>query len=809
MLQKIIVCLCFSILTVTAASVTKTYRLDQPITVSNGDVYIPGGRPSMQGFAPAVAVKGMVLACPVGQKATSATVTYGNLIKLPGKFHIRATIPAFKSTDGTRSPQKGSIYEDASAQKLLARYYEKDALYPGINHEYQPDNQFKYGVACGVVVVHPVQYNPVREELYYYDEVTVTLETEPIKAEDKVAAYVMTPFHRSILQFTIDNPEMLADFELTPMDENDYEVCVITYPAVKDKFNDYVALNKRRGLRTKVVLIADVLKTAGATNQDRIRNYINNQYKESKIVFCVLGGDIDKIVHRELYSESYDHNQTPDRFLRKYSGSDLYYGTLDGNWNSNNNNKWGEPGEEDLLWEVYVGRMPVDNTTHLTNILKKTTHYTETPHADQATNVLLAGEFMWDDYGKTIWGIDNLELCVGYKDRYGYKSYGWPEPKFKISRISDKETGAAHGWGGNDLRGKILQTKPSWIDHDGHSNTTYCMTINANAIDRTYTNEGSSQNYWIGVSQVGCNPAQFKVRDCFMEQAVYAAKGAVAMQGNWDSGYADDDDNNSQSTLVCRFARDAMFNKKKRVPFLEAAHATGKEALIDVSTDPNAINIPPYYGLIRYCTYNTNTLGDPALGVWTDKPKKLDKLFDHTVTAGKLTIKTPPYTCVLLVDPSNDKEITAQITGYKYSSGANFVVGDSTCEISDKAYKTFVANNGKIKAYIKAPNYLPAAFELSVATSISTTLPNPIRSFSITPHQNKISATYTLEQTRHASLSLYNCMGKLVKTVFAKQRLSKGTHRHSIDMSNQAAGVYYCKFTMKNTQTVTSFALTK
>jgi hypothetical protein len=765
----------------------------------------------MEGFAPAVAVKGMVLACPFNQKAKKATVTYGKLVQVPGNFTIKPNIPAYHTQNRPSKFNRENIYQDATARQLLARYYEKDALYPGISESYIVDNQYKYGITCAIVVVHPVQYNPVREELFYYDQVTISIETEPISPADQVAAYVMTPFHRSVLQFTVDNPEVLADMELTPMDGDDYEVLVITYPTVQSKFDDYVALNKRRGLRTKVALIADVLQTSGPTNQDKIRNYIKNEYETSKIVFVVLGGDINQVVHRELYSESYDHNKTPDRFLQKYSGSDLYYVTLDGDWNDDGDEKYGEPGEEDLLWEVYIGRMPVDNTTHLTNILTKTAHYCETPQKDQATNVLLAGEFLWDDYGKTIWGIDNLEYCIDYKDAYGFKTYGWPTSIFTVSRISDKETGAAYGWDGSDLRSKILSTRPAWIDHDGHANSTYCFTFNASEIDNTFTNTGASQNYWIGVSQVGCNPGQFKVSDCFMERAVYSDKGAVAMQGNWDSGYADDDDNNSQATLVCRHERDALFNPAKRVTFLAAAHATGKEALIDVSTDANAINLAPYYGLIRYQTYNTNTLGDPVISVWTDTPKDVTATtFNIAGDGNQFSISNcPPYTCVALANPTNDEIITAQITGYKYTAGANFVLADSACSITDDAYKTFAASNNKVKVYVKAPNYLPGAFEINITTDISNVIANKIHQFSVKPVNGKVVVSFSLPVNEYANVSVFNSKGVLVKTLFNKTNNRAGLQTVMLDNSDLGSGVYYCKIMTKKAKNVASFCVMK
>jgi hypothetical protein len=400
-----------------------------------------------------------------------------------------------------------------------------------------------------------------------------------------------------------------------------------------------------------------------------------------------------------------------------------------------------------------------------------------------------------------------MEYYVGHKNAYGWDTYGWPD-RFTISRISDKETGAAYGWNGTDLRAKILSTKPSWIDHDGHANTTFCMTMNSSSIASSFTNDGGTQNYFILVSG-GCNPGQFKVNDCWMETMMFHSKGAVANFANWDNGIGDDDDNNSPSGVPVRWGHDAMFNPAKRIPFIEAAHASGKEALISVSLDPDAINKAPYYGLMRYVSYNTNCIGDPALGTWTDTPKQLTQPFTYTADGTKLTMNTPPYTCILLANATTDANITAQITGYKYTGGANFVVGDSACSITDDAYKAYAAGNTKVKAYIKAPNYLPAAFELTITSDISNTLANKINQFSIIPVKGKLLVNFALPVNEHVNLAVYNSKGALVKTLLNKVNTVVGAQTVKLDNNYLSNGIYYCKLRTKSAQNVESFVVTK
>ncbi len=810
MLKKIILLLVALSSVAFADRVTKTYTFDTPV-IKNGYTYVKGCRPSLQGFAPAVSVLTSRLLLPVGTQAKSVTVTYGDLVEVAGDHFIKPTVPAYGSKGSSLSLENETIYQDATARKLLAQYYEKDALFPGTIQSPSVHTGLKNGHPIAMTLVNPVQYNPVRRKIYYYKTLTLSVETEQLDPARKAAARVLTPFTRSLLQFTVDNPEALADQKLTPKDKDDYDVLLITHSTVQNSWNDYIAFNKRRGFKTKLVNVSDALAVNGKNNADKIRNFIKEEYNKHKVVFVVLGGDVNHIAHREFYCEAYDHNHTPDRFQRKYSGSDLYFGTLDGTWNNNNNGKYGEPGEEDIFWEVYVSRIPVDNTSHLSNISAKTLHYSETPKRDQVNNLLMAGQFLWDDYGVTVWGADNLEQFRNYKDEFGWKTYGFPTPKFKVTWLTDKSTGAAHGWDGSDLRAKILSSKPTFIHHDGHGNTTFCYAMGSRDISRNFPNKGEDQNYFVSLSGA-CNPGQFKVSDCFMETLLNLKTGAVGLISNWDSGFADDNGTNAPGGVPYRFFGDAIFNPKKRVHFLEAMHALSKEALADAIVDPDAINKEPYYGLLRYSSYNTNLLGDPALSLWTDTPKDITKnTFSISADKTKFSMKTPPYTSVALANPANDEIITTQLTGYKYNANVSFVVGDSTCEISDDLYKAFAVNNSKVKVFVKAHNYIAGSFEVDIVSTANKdkTPLDMISALSIHNLNGSSSVSFMLKRKNRVALSLYTAKGVLVSTVIDKELQSGKEHVINLNTNTLSCGLYYCKIAIDNTQMIKPIVVAK
>jgi hypothetical protein len=172
-------------------------------------------------------------------------------------------------------------------------------------------------------------------------------------------------------------------------------------------------------------------------------------------------------------------------------------------------------------------------------------------------------------------------------------------------------------------------------------------------------------------------------------------------------------------------------------------------------------------------------------------------------------MQTPPYTCVALANPTTDEIITAQITGYKYAGGANFVLADSACSITDAAYKTFAASNNKVKVYVKAPNYLPGAFEITIATDISNVIANKIHQFSVKPVNGKVVVNFALPVNEHVNVSVYNSKGVLVKTLFNRVNTVDGLQIVKLDNSELSSGVYYCKLKTRYAQNVASFYIMK
>lgn len=155
----------------------------------------------------------------------------------------------------------------------------------------------------------------------------------------------------------------------------------------------------------KTIILSNFSAYEGIDDQEKIRNMIKSYYEEENIRWVLLAGDAENnlIPIREVYN--------PDVFIwgggrsetvggEYYKPTDFYYADLTGDWDNDNDGKWGEApqdnlyGIDEISWipEVYVGRFPADNAIELEIMVNKTLEYEINPViGDWMNNMLLAG----------------------------------------------------------------------------------------------------------------------------------------------------------------------------------------------------------------------------------------------------------------------------------------------------------------------------------------------------------------------------------------------------------------------------------
>src|SRR5262249_33954211 len=137
---------------------------------------------------------------------------------------------------------------------------------------------------------------------------------------------------------------------------------------------------------------------AGVDDAERVRNFIKDAYARWGTKWVLLGGDTDVIPVRYAYTSFYGGN---------FIATDAYYACLDGTWNKDGDNLFGEgytdsssPGDSvDLHPEVYVGRAPTATVAEAQQFVDKVFQYSRTPVGDYENRILFFAEVLFpQDY---------------------------------------------------------------------------------------------------------------------------------------------------------------------------------------------------------------------------------------------------------------------------------------------------------------------------------------------------------------------------------------------------------------------------
>lgn len=207
-----------------------------------------------------------------------------------------------------------------------------------------------------------------------------------------------------------DEEDEDRDFVMCNPNES-YQHVIITTELFKNALTDYnlrtlVEHRIKNGITSTIVTTEDIInKFEGRDNAEKIRNFIKEAYQNWKTQYVLLGGDTDQIPAR-----IFNANNTN-------IAADMYYGCLEGDFNANNNNVWGEKNDDlDFTFEVGIGRASADDVNKMSNFVYKTITYENSPlNASYHTKLF---QYNADDTGvgdtgkpNTSWNKPYVDLC--------------------------------------------------------------------------------------------------------------------------------------------------------------------------------------------------------------------------------------------------------------------------------------------------------------------------------------------------------------------------------------------------------------
>ncbi len=595
-----------------AQTIEKTYYFGQPsISQIQGyeQIQFTDCMQSALAGQPSLPWQSVSLMLPQGTEAVSITVELSDFHTMEGVHNLYPYQTAITYSD----PVRRQFVKDEAL-------YASKSTYPAQSYG-RLTTHYLNGVGFAFSAFTPVQYVPGTGEVRYATKATVKVTTTASKTDHSRMLWLNNGNAERAMRLA-QNPEMLQTYNGRGRTVGGYDLLVVTTQQWVGAFDEYVAFYQARGLRTRVADLETITSTMeGRDNAEKLRNYIIQEYEDNGIMMVNLAGDVPSIPYRGFYcyvtsgGGDQQDNDIP---------ADLYYAALDGTWNDDNNNRWGEIGEDDLLPEIGIGRMCFSNQEELDNMLHKAMTYQAEPVLGEFRDVIMAGEHLYDNPLSN--GSQYLELLIGTHDDNGYTTTCIPED-YNFTRLYEEEG----NWSGSLLRNAINQGT-QYVHHDGHANTGYVAGwYNDDITDNRFSGVNGVDHNYTFFHTSGCICGDFS-SDCILERMTKIANFAVATFGNSRYGWFNEGQTEGPAIHLHRETEDAYYHD--RIPYGGMALREGK-----IETAP-WVNAPGQWeeGALRWNFYDLNMMGDVAVSPWHDEPFTPEVSYASEILVGATTM---------------------------------------------------------------------------------------------------------------------------------------------------------------------------
>lgn len=674
-MKKIIVFLFLSMLFVklNAQIVEKIYRFNEPEIVNIDGYYqikFPGSIQHAETGCPSLPYQPVSLLLPMGFKAESVEVQYLDFKEIDDSYMLypyQQAVP-YSKANKFKFEKKDEIYSSKN-------------VYPYKSHN-DVSTHYLNGHSFAFLNFTPVQYIPSEGKIKYAQKVKVSINTSA-EREDHSLMLWDTPALTQSVSNLAQNPEMISTYESRNASLTNYDILVITSEDYIAGFEEYAEHYNSIGYRTRIAAIENIYnQVSGVDEQDKIRNYIIDEYQQNGIMMVMLGGDVNVVPYRGLYcmvSEDYIDEGIP---------ADMYYACLDGTWNDNGNDFWGEWFESDLLPEIGVARLPFANATEQHNMIHKTLSYQREPILGEFRDIVLGSEIMDDT---PTYGGDFLELIIGKCDEHGYGTIGIPED-YNFTRIYEEHD----NWSGENLA-KAINQGAQYVHHAGHANSDFVAGWYLKDItnDNFKDVNGIDHNYTFFHSH-GCICGSFDV-DCIMERMVKIENFCVAVSGNSRYGWYCPGGWDGPAVHLHRELVDAQY--------------TDKLNNLAMSLRESKIQTAPIVGnfdATRWNVYDLNVLGDGAAPIWLDEPFETNIDCESYIIVGTESLK-------LTVTDKDGKPME----GFRcsYFSNDNELTGFAMTDkdgIAEIIFESALSEDGYANIIVTGPNAFPNSKEVII-----------------------------------------------------------------------------------------------
>ncbi len=662
--------------------------------------------------------------------------------------------------------------------------YRADAPLPEINNgNLLTEAWHGYNIALSSFC--PVSYNPATGNLSYYSKAILKITTEfgSVNRVQKSVQYLSNK-NAALVNNFVDNPKMLRNYPRPINREGEYDLLVIAaaeFMEILTPLRDFYHLFGRRVKFVTVEYVAENLN--GFDLAEQIRNHIIDEYSSYGIESVLLAGDVEHIPARGFWcsvqsSQIYEDDNIP---------ADLYYSALDGSWDDDGDGLWGEPGEDDLLPEVAVARLPFSNDEELINMINKMQAYSLMPVIDELNKPALVGETLWLD--PITYGADYLDLLVGFHDENGYATQGIPETD-NISFLYDRDA----NWAKSDFL-SLVNDGTSFIHHVGHSNYSYMIRMHSEDIieENFELVDGIIHNFPLLYTH-GCNCGGFDQDDCIAEDALKLPLFITGFIGNSRYGWFNEGQTEGPSQHLHREFLNALYEYK--INDIARTHLMSKIATAPWVTAPGQHE----EGALRWCFYDCNVLAEPILPIWTAQPEAFTVNYPAEININTNTVNI--YVEMMHgSNPAPNFRLLLRQQDEIIGSGITDSLG--TCEL---IIDSLINSQDDLTLAVSGYNCLPQEYCISISASGSSQnqVP-PSKHFLMNfpnPFNPETEISFYLENPENITLTIYSIKGRQVLTLIDKY-MNKGMQVIKWDGKDTSgrlvnSGIYFARLTTEH-----------
>ncbi len=513
------------------------------------------------------------------------------------------TVRSFKITDLQQQELAGTYVIDPFSG-LWSQEQETHTAVPD-PAVYQTDRRYPQAIVRFLGVQHfngrpvahfavwPFQYNPLKKKLIFTTRLQIEYQTESsghkgaqpyFQADQEVA--------RQLIRQAPNGPGMNAKFSLPePTDAIDPSVLasglidryvIITSEQLKNSFKALAQWKIQRGVPT-VIRTLEWIRSHfnGVDDAERMRNFIRWSYQKRGTRYVLLGGDTEIIPTRMIYTGNFSF------------AADYYFADLDGSWNANQNNLFGQANDEvEGYPEVYVGRIPVSTDQEVSRFTQKLFRYEKLDSLKDShfpTNVLYFAA--------------NLQKVNDGRDLINKNIDPMINPNFRRTMLTQSADI------GSDVQVALNALNQSYglIFSEGHGiYFTYRPGARGSDLYNYHLNELHTPDPGIWY-MASCYTNDITKR-CFGEDYILSPKGGgVSYIGNssWEYPFS--------GVYLEKEFFDLAFNKGYY--HLSEAHYLSRLPYLGYLT---------FEGPSRIIVFSTIVLGDPEMPIWTDRVKNFN-----------------------------------------------------------------------------------------------------------------------------------------------------------------------------------------